>query len=295
MTWLEQWRNLAARIDGLIRAGEFLASAINAMQSDGIRGIDYFDCVKQSILPERDAIIVEIECLGKIYASVLPQQASAALNEYVARNEVKNQMSGVIGIQLLAPLASFRSQFEYLIRDAEVEGRSLTELAFEHLRRQLVVDEDIRKKWQDAFKKHEPACERLGAVHLLSHGIWAFKVVAPGGATDLVFDDPVERHAEIMRRTARALVLTEWKLIKSQNEMTTKAQEAREQAEIYSGGVLGDAELKRTRYIVLVCQLDLLPPDDVSIGAVTYRHVLLLTSPMAPSTMARGRRSRLKS
>ena len=65
MTWLEQWRDLAARIDGLIRAGEFLASAINAMQSDGIRGIDYFDCVKQSILPERDAIIVEIECLRR--------------------------------------------------------------------------------------------------------------------------------------------------------------------------------------------------------------------------------------
>lgn len=295
MTWLEQWRDLAARIDGLIRAGEFLASAINAMQSDGIRGIDYFDCVKQSILPERDAIIVEIESLGKIYANVLPQQAFAALTEYVARNEVKKQMSGVIGIQLLAPLASFRSQFEYLIRDAEVEGRSLTELAFVHLQRQIVVDKGIQKKWQDAFKKHETACERLGAVHLLSHGIWAFKVGAPGGATDLVFNDPVDKYESIMRRTACVLVLTEWKLINRSNEISTKAQEARIQAELYSGGVLGDAELKRTRYIVLVCdKADLTLPDDVSVGAVTYRHVLLSTNPMAPSVMARKLTSRRK-
>jgi hypothetical protein len=142
-------------------------------------------------------------------------------------------------------------------------------MAFEHLRRQLMVDEDIRKKWQDAFGKHETACEKLGAIHLLSHGIWAFKVIASGGATDLVFGDPVENYAKMMRRTARALVLTEWKLIKRQDEITTKAQQARDQAQIYSGGVLGDAELKRTRYVVLVCQSDLTPPDDTSIGAVT--------------------------
>lgn len=295
MTWLEQWLDLAARIDGLIRAGEFLASAINAMQSDGIRGIDYFDCVKQSILPERDAIIVEIECLSKIYANVLPQQAFAALNEYVARNEVKKQMSGVIGIQLLAPLASFRSQFEYLIRDAEVEGRSLTELAFEHLRRQLVVDKDIQMKWKKAFEERGTACERLGAIHLLSHGIWAFKFLAIGGATDLVFGDPVEKYAVIARRTARAVVLTEWKLVESQDEIIIKAQEARKQAKNYSGGVLGDTELKRTRYVVLVCKSELTPPDDVSDGLVTYRHVLLPTSPKNPSTMARSRRNRQKS
>ncbi|THI90456.1 MAG: hypothetical protein CAF41_003545 [Nitrospira sp. CG24A] len=288
MTWLEQWRDLAARIDGLIRAGEFLVSAFK------VNSADAHAVVRKSFQPELVAIIAEIEHLGKTYASELPEQASVALKKYVMQGWDKNFNNGAIDIQALAPLASFRSQFEYLIRDTEVEGRSLTELAFEHLRRQLVVDEYIRKKWQGAFNKHEPACERLGAVHLLSHGIWAFKVVAPGGATDLVFGDPVERHAEIMKRTARALVLTEWKLIKSQDEMTRKAQEAREQAAIYSGGVLGDAELKRTRYIVLVCQLDLPSPDDVSDGAVTYRHVLLPTSPKNPSTMARVRRSRQK-
>lgn len=288
MTWLEQWRDLAARIDGLIRAGEFLVSSFKVNSSDA------FEVVRKSFKPELVAIIAEIKHLGETYASELPQQASAALQKYVTQDWNKSFNHAEIDIQALAPLASFRSQFEYLIRDAEAEGRSLTELAFEHLRRQLVVDKDIRKKWQDAFEKHETACERLGAVHLLSHGIWAFKVVAPGGATDLVFDVPIEKYAGIMRRTARALVLTEWKLIKRSDKITTKAQEARDQAAIYSGGVLGDAELKRTRYVVLVCQSDLTPPDDVSVGPVTYRHVLLPTSPMSPSTMARSQRSRKK-
>lgn len=290
MTWLEQWRALAARIDGLIRAGEFLVSAFRVNSGDS------FSVLRNSFLPELAAITTEIERLGKTYASELPQQASEALQKYIAQGwGGKSFNRGAVDIQALAPLASFRSQFEFLIRDFEAEGRSLAELAFEHLRRLLVVDEDIRRKWQKAFEKHETACERLGAVHLLSHGIWAFKFIAPGGATDLVFGDSVEKHGQVMRRTARALILTEWKIVKRSGDMMTKAQEARDQAELYSGGVLGDTELKRTRYIVLVCESDLTPPDDAMVGAVTYRHVVLPTSPKAPSAMARSQKGRRRS
>jgi 16S rRNA G966 N2-methylase RsmD len=166
----------------------------------------------------------------------------------------------------------------------------MTELAFEHLRRCLVVDENVKAKWQKAFKKHETACEKLGAIHLLSHGIWAFKVVAPGGATDLVFSDPLQHHAQIVRKTARALILTEWKLVKSHAEIVTKAQEARDQATIYSGGILGDIEVKRTRYVVLVCQKDETPPDDILLGMITYRHIVLAVNPEVPSLSARNRK-----
>jgi hypothetical protein len=34
------------------------------------------------------------------------------------------------------------------------------------------------------------ACEKLAGVHLLLHGIWAFKVHAAGERTDLVFPQP---------------------------------------------------------------------------------------------------------
>jgi hypothetical protein len=284
MAWLQQWHALSARIDGLLRAGEFLLCAFR------VNSADNFSVVKKSFLPELIAINNEIESLGKTYSGELPPQASDALEKYITQGWGKSCNDGKVDIQAFAPLASFRSQFEYLIRDSEVEGRNMTELAFEHLRRFLVVDEDIRAKWKKAFEVHETACERLGAVHLLSHGIWAFKVTAPGGATDLVFGDPVEQHSQVVRRTARTLILTEWKLVRNPDEIGTKAQEARNQTAIYSGGVLGGTELRGTRYTVLVCQADLVPPDDVVVGAVTYRHIILPVNPKSPSVTARNRK-----
>jgi hypothetical protein len=40
-----------------------------------------------------------------------------------------------------AQLQVFRARFEYLIRDREIEGRNLTESAFEHPQRLIAVDE----------------------------------------------------------------------------------------------------------------------------------------------------------
>jgi hypothetical protein len=268
-----------------------------------VNGSDDFEIARKSFIPELADVSREIEQLGKIYADDLPPKAFEALQKYIALHcnitqiwsNPSRKITGRVDVQALAALASFRSQFEYLIRDSEVEGRNLTELAFEHIRRQLVVDEDVRKKWKAAFDRHETHCERLGAVHLLSHGIWAFKYVAPGGATALVFPYPVEQHSEIVRRTARALVLTEWKRVKRADEITTKAQESRDQEAIYGAGVLGDAELKRTRYVVLVSESDLTPPDDVVAGTDTYRHVVLPVSPKDPSPMARSRKTQTKS
>ena len=165
MTWLEKWRALEARIDGLIRAGEFLALAFK------VNSADNFNVVRKSLLPELVAISTEIKQLGDVCASELPQKAYEALKRFIAHDWHGQPFNkGGVDIQALAPLAAFRSEFGYLVRDSEVEGRSLVELAFEHLRRQLVVDEDVRKKWRKAFRSHETACERLGAVHLLSHG-----------------------------------------------------------------------------------------------------------------------------
>jgi hypothetical protein len=57
MTWLEQWRDLAARIDGLIRAGEFLVSAFK------VNSADAHSVVRKSFQPELVAIIAEIDRL----------------------------------------------------------------------------------------------------------------------------------------------------------------------------------------------------------------------------------------
>lgn len=283
MTWLEEWRGLAARIDGLLRAAEFLASTFRVSTADN------FSVLTKSLQPALATIIKELDLLKSTSGEQLPPKALEALLKFVALRSEEGFTGQAVFIQRFAFLASFRSEFEYLLRDIEEERRSLSELAFEHLRRQLVVDSAVRKKWQAAFK-HETACEKLGAVHLLSHGIWAFKVLAPGSATDLVYGDPIMHGDKRLKRTARALVLTEWKRFMNAGDMETKAVEAREQTKFYSGGVLGDVELKQTRYIVLVGKLDLPAPDDLPERGITYRHIILPVEAEVPSKAAKKRK-----
>ena len=287
MIWPQYWRALAARIDGLLGAAEFLTRTFSVSNSDDSTVINY------SLKPALVAVIEDLKNFQSIYSHELPPSAINAIQEFL-KLRVHEAITGrPIDIQKFAHLASFRSELEHLLRDEEVERRNITELAFEHLRRQLLVDQDIRKKWRDAFDKHEPACEKLGAIHLLSHGIWAFKYQALGGATDLIFPLPIEKFDKPIRRTARALVLTEWKRFKDADDLNAKAQEARVQTEIYKGGILGDVELRQTRYIVLVGELDLEALPDRIVNGITYRHIILPVEAELPSKAARrGSRAR---
>jgi hypothetical protein len=128
-------------------------------------------------------------------------------------------------------------------------------------------------------------------VHLLSHGIWAFKVTGSGAATDLVYREPLVQ-SPILQRTARTLVLTEWK--KATNDSTARAQSesAIAQAQLYASGVLGDIELKRTRYIVIISPRLLEALPDVERDDITYRHVMMPLSQEQPSVEARRREGR---
>jgi hypothetical protein len=63
MHWLEQWRALSARIDGLLGAGEFLISAFQ------VNSADVFGVVRKSFQPELQAITSEIENLGDTYSN----------------------------------------------------------------------------------------------------------------------------------------------------------------------------------------------------------------------------------
>jgi hypothetical protein len=283
--WLEQWRALAARIEGLVRSGDFLISAFQ------VHATDVSQVFHKSLLPEFKDISFALSELAQNHGNEMPPAALTALQRYQSHNwyhkiERTGFSDATHAIQILAPLAALRSEFEYLIRDTESDARSITELAFEHLRRQIVVDEEIRAKWTKAFKKHETRCEQLGAVHLLSHGIWAFKVQSKG-ATDLVFGDPIDSRLQVTRRTARALVLTEWKIVKDVREIDKIALAAQSQAAIYAAGLLGDLELKRTRYIVLVTREDLSPPKDkIDDMGITYHHIVIPTAPKVPSIQA---------
>jgi len=109
-------------------------------------------------------------------------------------------------------LAAFDTEMSFLLSDVQQHLRSRSERAFAHLQRVIVVDQQFREKWKSALREGEVACEKLGAVHLLLHGIWAFKVDAAGERTHLVFQDPAgDLLAE--QHYADALVLTEWKTL----------------------------------------------------------------------------------
>jgi len=122
---------------------------------------DEFSVVRQSFKPELKAITEELTLFGQAHGREPSPKSFEALQRYVSRNWYEQMgKAGVQGasyeIQVIAPLAAFRSEFEYLIRDSEVEGRSLTELAFEHLRRLIVVDEQVRKNGKAPITNMKP-------------------------------------------------------------------------------------------------------------------------------------------
>lgn len=287
MNWIERWRTISSRILALGEACNFLVQTYQT-HNDNYGSLKF-------VFSEIKDIGDELKRFFGTHRAELPPLAAAYLQEILQRYDELSQplhtASSLGKIQSVAPILMIRARFNYLLQDMEVEGRNATELAFEHLRRTIVVDPKVRASWEKGFDAREEECERLGAVHLLSHGLWAFKVKGAGAATDLVYNEPVDAQSPTLRRTARAIVLTEWKRVRRDATANTMADEARKQAELYAGGILGDLELKRTRYVILVTEQHLEPPPDVEIRGTTYRHIVIPVTPKTPSQEARRRRT----
>jgi len=240
----------------------------------------------RALRPEMESIIQALGLFQTAHAQDLPGPARQALEAFMTEVVPKMYLSNEVVIASQSvQFAVFRGRFEYLISEPEHESRIITERAFEHLRRSIVVDHDIRAKW--AAASDERRCEQLGAVHLLSHGIWAFKAREAGAETDLVFGDPLDKHVDEVQRTARALVLTEWKMITTVAEVDSKAAEARKQLAIYTAGLLADLVVLSTRYVVLIAPKAFTPPKDYPAAEVTYRHIVIATDPDNASVEAR--------
>jgi hypothetical protein len=211
------------------------------------------------------------------YKDSIPPDAAASLEYVLKTTWPTNDDFGYVHI-MVTVLVSFRAQFDYHISDTSVVAKRLSERAFIHLQRCIVVDRELQRKWIEAFKTDEPACEKLGAIHLLLHGIWAFKVNTAGERTDLVFNEPMLESYSI-ERTAEAMVLTEWKRVLSPTETERMASDARKQAARYTVGALGGVELTGYRFIVLVSKETLTLPEDHLENGVRYRHINVAVDP----------------
>jgi hypothetical protein len=179
-------------------------------------------------------------------------------------------------------LAAFETEMSFILSDVQESIRARSERAFSHLQRSIVVDASFREKWQEAFKNGEVACEKLGAVHLLLHGIWAFKVDAAGARTDLVFQEPAGDLTKA-QRYADGFVLTEWKKANPKDDPGRRFDEARLQAGRYSQGALAGSELTSYRYAVVVSRQEVEVPDDLRESGVVYRHINIAVDPRTPS------------
>ncbi len=182
----------------------------------------------------------------------------------------------------LVRLSAFETEMSFILSDVQEVIRARSERAFSHLQRQIVVDSEFREKWKAAFENGEVACEKLGAVHLLLHGIYAFKVGAAGARTDLVFQEAAGSLID-EQRYVDGFVLTEWKRATPGDNGEQRFEEARSQARSYAKGVLAGSELTAYRYAVVVSRQQVSVPDDLTEGEVIYRHVNIAVDPLTPS------------
>lgn len=280
MSLMTSWNSISARIAGLSDASRLLATFLQSNSTE------IYGAYKEIGGGCHDTLL-SISLFKSTYAAVIPQPALDRIETFTsperlalfekARTDIHAMKSCV------TMLASFRSELEFLLTNQQEEIRSVSERAFLHLQRLLAVDEIQRGLWMKALKSNgEVGCEKLGAVHLLHHGIFAFKVDGSGARTDLVFSQPVSGLAS---RGIEGLVLTEWKVCKPQDGVKAFA-EARSQMELYQQGVLQGIELAGVRYAVVVSEVSLdlhQVPDDLEKSGIIYRHINIAINPLLPS------------
>jgi hypothetical protein len=186
----------------------------------------------------------------------------------------------------LIALSAFKGRFEFLMTDQDHQIIATTERAFQHLQRLIVADRKYRDMWKESYNSGEVECEKLGGVHLLWHGIWAFKVDAAGERTDLVMGNRIDSPAE-MEQSAFGLVLTERKRASDPGQAIELYGQGRKQASLYAKGSLGGIELLSTRYVVVVTEKALEPPPSTTEDGFVYRHINIAVDPYTPSKAAK--------
>lgn len=295
MGWLAEWKAISDRIKGLLEAGQLLFLSIRDTSTENRSVfknilIPHAKKINEDIMDfyDNNKSIMSAACAESIL-SLHGSYAVACRNSDSGRGQQKRLE---LVQELLTSLASFRAEFDFHLSDKQVITKRITERAFLHLQRSIVADPGIRANWKKAFGNGETKCEKLGAVHLLLHGIWAFKALAEGERTDLVLQAPL-KDISLVEETSEGLVLTEWKVVKD-NNLEQVSDEAFKQAKRYGRGILGGIELTTYRYLVLVSLKNIVPMpekrrDDDNI---VYKYINIAVDPDTPSKDAHSRCAR---
>lgn len=290
MSWDEEWKSIENQIHEIDR------SCTSIIYTLGVKSSPSFNVEKKVLFPACRSLRERISTFKVRYSSILPEKAILTIDDLLVaistHFSLEPNSSEILPSALLFYKELFNKfcfDFNYYINELEGSVYRRSERAFLHLQRTLAVSEEDRKRWKKAFDDHETHIEALGSVHLLSHGIWAFKVESAKQRTDLVFQEEFTSNTyDSIRVASEGLVLTEWKLVKNINDATVKAQEAFKQASIYSAESLAETELTKYRYLVLVSLKKLNDmPEDFELNGVKYRHINLAIEIESPSVRSR--------
>lgn len=277
----EDWTTIAARGRALRASGNFYIAGTSAF------GSDYNGAGGYILLPEVDGILDAIAAFRVAYENLLGAAVLAAIDRHALRHST-NKTGGIPGVIFGVTNTLWAvEEITHLLANHQADLISATDRAFLHLRRSIVADPDIHAKWQTAFDKRETACEKLGAAHLLLHGVYAFKSNAAGEQTDLIVGDKLAVD-DTLRGAVRGLVLTEWKLARKGEDADAEFAAARRQALAYSTGSLTGFELADLRYAVVVTDKQVNVPADIDENGVRWRHVNIAVGPLTPSAAARA-------
>ena len=190
MHYTDQWKALSARIRGLAEAAEFDHRLFGNNTTGnwrflGLQAGEVVDALTELKTPlEHAGHATAVSAVGRVLS--LDQIAGVRAPSDMSIAQEQNVRS------CLVALRAFEAEMTFLLSDTQQDMRTRSERAFRHLIWQIVVDDEVRRKWKEAFNDGEVQCEKIGAVHLLWHGIYAFKFdAAKGGRTDLVFKEPL--------------------------------------------------------------------------------------------------------
>lgn len=269
------WSAVAARLEAVERMSSIYAGFLGNTSAKTLKGAD--EAIHASCMAVWHDMLRFRQDFGGVVSA-----ADAALDRF----KVENSVDATEGYDdnfnrtrvLVLKLIGLGAEVSHALRDRSEQIRSASELAFKHLQRLIVVDAELRQKWVNAFDAGETYCEKVGAAHLLWHGILAFKVDAAGGRTDLVYEEPMMTDE---LAGVRGVVLTEWKV--TGGDGAHEFRVAEKQAENYATGVLGGLELASHRYLVVVSKKQVLLPPDKVLKNVTYRHINIAVDPESPS------------
>lgn len=277
MSWQIEWQFLEKRLNGFQQSTQAFFLANGSVESD------HHGVSSNYLIPNAKNIAKDIESFQKRNSAHLTTEANSFISDFLQRINAKNaRYAGWSGAHAMSTLlAVFKAEFSFLISKIDSISKNIVERSFIHLNRSIVADSTIKSKWQAAFKAGEPACESLGAAHLLASGIWAFKAHSSGERTDLILHEPI--NSDDVARTGSALVLTEWKLVRKESEIISQVEQAVSQNKSYASGSLAGFELSSHRYVIIVSEDYVKLPTDRIENGIAYRNINIAVSPSTPS------------